>query len=455
MQNLKIGFIGFGEVNSPRDMLEQKVADARARLSAQGITVFDGGLVTDDIDRKEAAAAVARLADKPLDALILCIAGWVPSYAVIRTADVFKSVPMVLWGLCGSPNAEGRFVTTAEQAGTSALRRPMEELGFRFTYVYDTTDGRRGEEDMLPYLRQVAARKNLQSAKALTVGYRDMNLYGTMYDGVRLKRHTGIEVESLEMLELVQRSKNTNPAEEQALLTKIRRHWHFTGREASDETLLQGIRYYLALRDVIVKYGYKAITINDVDGMKKLEGFPPSMVFMLLSEELGICTVPENDVMGCATQLIVRELTGQIGAYLEFYEYMKDRVLMGVPDYVPDEIVDGDVQVMATKFGLLDSCVLNVSKLRTGKVTICRLFSDGEGYGMHIAVADAVSPRNWEEAGWEPPAPHLPSLEMVMGDRTAHFTQNIMCQHYILSYGDNQAVLEEYCRLNGLRVLRS
>ena len=104
-----------------------------------------------------------------------------------------------------------------------------------------------------------------------------------------------------------------------------------------DEILLTGIRYYLALKDVIVKYGYKGITINDVDGMKKLLGFPPSMIFMLLAQELGVCTVPENDVMGSAMQLIIKELTGQIGLYLEFYEFFKDRVLMGVPDYVPNQ----------------------------------------------------------------------------------------------------------------------
>ena len=142
---MKIGFIGFGEVNSPREMLEEKIAAAKERLMKKGLEVYDGGLVTDDIDRKEAAAAVERLRDKKFDVLIICLAGWVPSYAVIRTADHFKELPMVLWGLCGSYNEKGRLVTTAEQAGTSALRRPMQELGFQFQYVYDTTDGICGE----------------------------------------------------------------------------------------------------------------------------------------------------------------------------------------------------------------------------------------------------------------------------------------------------------------------
>lgn len=222
---------------------------------------------------------------------------------------------------------------------------------------------------------------------------------------------------------------------------------------ASDEILLTGIRYYLALKDVIVKYGYKGITINDVDGMKKLLGFPPSMIFMLLAQELGVCTVPENDVMGSAMQLIIKELTGQIGLYLEFYEFFKDRVLMGVPDYVPNQVVDGPLTVKATKFGLLDSCVLNISKIKTGTVTLCRLFNSGEGYGMHIALAEATEPRWWEEAGWDDPAPQLSSLEMVMNERTASFTDNIMSQHYIVTYGDQTKLLSDYCRSCGIDVL--
>lgn len=455
MQPFRIGFVGFGEVNTPRELLETKVAAARQRLLAKGIEVVDGGLVTDDPRREESAATIRRLSDTPLDALILCVAGWIPSYALIRTADPFKKIPMVLWGLCGCNCPQGHLVTTAEQAGTSALRRPMEELGFQFTYVYDTTDGLRGEDAMQPYLRLLRAKKELQTAKALSVGYRDMNLYGTMYDGVRLKRCTGIEVEQLEMLEMVRRAGKADEAEARALLNRLRESWHFNGREASDETLLRGIRYYLALRDIIRDYGYNAITINDVDGMKKLEGFPPAMVFMLLAQELGVCTIPENDVTGSATQLIVHALTGQIGAYMEFYEFMQDRVLMGVPDYVPDEVVDGRIEVTTTKFGLLDSCVLNVSKVKTGTVTLCRLFSDGDGYGMHIALADAVAPRKWEEAGWEPPAPQLPSLEMFMGERTAHFTANVMGQHYILCYGDHRRTLEDYCKLSGITILCS
>ena len=175
------------------------------------------------------------------------------------------------------------------------------------------------------------------------MGYRDMNLYGTMFDGASLKRVLGVEVEFFEMLEIAQRIEKLDPQEVQATVERVLRDWSFE-KPAQRSTLEKGARHYLAIRDRTRERGYGAVSLIDVDGMKKLAGFPPAMVFMLLADDPGVCTVPENDTLGAVTQLMVRHLTGQIGLYLEFYEFFEDRLLMGVPDFVPAEVVDGRVR---------------------------------------------------------------------------------------------------------------
>ena len=95
------------------------------------------------------------------------------------------------------------------------------------------------------------------------------------------------------------------------------------------------------------------MTLIDVDGMKKLEGFPPAMVFMLLADLQGVCTTPENDVLGNVMQLMVKGLTGQDAHYMEFYEFFEDGFLIGVPDYVPSSAVEGKVRVLPAAFGQL------------------------------------------------------------------------------------------------------
>ena len=127
-------------------------------------------------------------------------------------------------------------------------------------------------------------------------------------------------------------------------------------------------------------------------------------------------------------------------------------MLAGVPDYVPAEIIDGETTVMPAAFGELNEGILNVSKVKTGNLTMCRLFLDNGKYYMHMVTGEGVSPRKWEEAGWTQPAPQLPGLEIKLQDVEA-FAQNVMCQHYIISYGDNTARIKNLCAILGIEII--
>ncbi|HTO23800.1 MAG TPA: hypothetical protein VMQ10_15105, partial [Spirochaetia bacterium] len=153
------------------------------------------------------------------------------------------------------------------------------------------------------------------------------------------------------------------------------------------------------------------------------------------------------------TQVMVRALTGQIAPYLEFYEFMQDRVLMGVPDFVPREAVDGPLTVLPSRFGDFGEGILNVSRMKTGRVTLCRLTSSGDRYQLHMATGSAVTPRDWEECGWAPPAPKLAGLEVILDHPVEQFAARVMSQHYIVAYGDATAELSDLCALMGIEVL--
>ena len=128
------GFVGFGEINTPREIIERKCRDAQSRLEAEGLTLVATDPVRDDPAGRDVARALAELSRADFDLLVLCVAGWIPSHAVIAIADAFRHKPMVLWGLTGWTE-QGRFITTADQAGTTALRQPMKEMGYRFQYI--------------------------------------------------------------------------------------------------------------------------------------------------------------------------------------------------------------------------------------------------------------------------------------------------------------------------------
>jgi len=304
------------------------------------------------------------------------------------------------------------------------------------------------------YIAACRARKNLRSAKVGTMGYRDMLLYGTQYEGNSMRGQMGVEVEPYEMLEMV-RAIDTLDAESVAEgIAYVKTNWTF--KKACDDSVIEkGVKYALAIAKKIRERGWEAITLIDVDGMKKLEGFPPAMVFMLLEHYCSVLTVPENDVMGAVTQLIMKYISGQeIVPYMEYYEFFENSMLIGVPDFVPAAITDGDVTVLPAAFGLLNSSLLNVSKVKTGYITCARLAYLNGWYKMHVYTAEAKTPPAWNEFGWDDPAPQLPSLEVFPDSCTVEeFAQNVCSQHVIFAYGDHVEALRDFCDMMDIELV--
>lgn len=446
---IKIAFAGFGEVNTPIEVIERKCKVACESLKTENTQIYPCYPIRDDYEEKDINKAIDYFTDKDFDVLVLCVAGWIPSHAVMKVLDKFRHIPMVLWGLCGWYE-DGRLVTTADQAGTSALRSALANTGIKFKYIYDIVGKPSKADKVLDFCKASKAYNDLRIARIGQMGYRDMQLYGTMFDGVSLKKEIGAEIECFEMLEVVQRADKLSAEQVNEVINNRISKWDFV-KEPNANAVELAAKYYLAIKQICDERKYDAVSLKDVDGFKKLLGFPPAPVFTLLAED-GICTIPENDCLGNVTQVIINKLTGQIGAYLEFYEYFEDGVLAGVPDYVPSEVVEGKTTILPATFGELSQGLLNVSKVKTGLLTMCRLtFIDGKYY-MHAVVGEGVTPESWEECGWDKPAPQLPSLKVKLDD-TEKFTQNIMGQHYIISYGNNLDMLKEFCYICGIQVI--
>ena len=446
--SLRAGLVGFGEVNSPRELIARKCAAAQAALEAQGVEVLAAGPVSDEVTSSEEAQAIARLRTGRFDLLVACVAGWIPSQTIINVLEPFRHLPIVLWGLTGE-YVDGRLITTADQAGTSAVRDTLDALGYRFWYVYDTPDRPYAQAARVAGLARVAqAAASLRGSRVGMMGYRDMHLYATLVDGVSLRRLLGVEVESFDTLEMVQQMERLDAQAVADWVTAVQQRWQWEGEPPLD-TVERGVRLYLALQDKVRERTYSALSLVDVYGVKKLLGFTPAMTMMLLMDEAGVAAIPENDGLGAVTQLLVRGLTGQVGAYFEFYEFMADRVLVGVPDFVPAEVVEGPVRVRPCQFGSVAG-VLNISRVKPGRVTLCRLASRGDRYRLHVVTGEAFTPQPWEEAGWAPPAPQLPSLEVVLDTPVDEFAQQVLGQHYILAYGDCRQQLGDICKLLGI-----
>lgn len=445
---IKTAFLGFGEINTPVDVIIRKCAAAKAALEAEGAEIVSFYPISDDYEEKDIKKALLFLKGKEFDSIVICVAGWIPSHAVIKITEHYRHLPMVLWGLSGWYEGD-RLITTADQAGTTALRSTFEGLGYKFAFYYDIAGLPSAAVRVAGFCLAASVAAGLRHEKAGMGGYRDMQLYGTLYEGISLKKKTGVEIETFELLEVEQRYNKITDAEKRDIVENRIKKWCFLS-PAKDDSMMKAAGYYLAVRSIAKERNYSAISLKDVDGFKKLFGYPPAPVFMLLGED-GYCTVPENDSLGCVTQMMMKALTGQPAAYLEFYEFFADRVLAGVPDFVPSGVVDGEVTVMPAAFGELSEGILNVSKVKTGIVTMSRLIYADSRYKMQLILGTGVTPRKWEECGWAQPAPQLPGLEIKLRDVPA-FAEKVASQHYIITHGDNTRALRELCRILEIEV---
>ena len=111
----KIGFAGFGEVNTPVDVIVRKCKAAEEALKEEGFDLLSVYPIADDREEKQVTAASEKLMSEPLDALVVCVAGWIPTHAVVKVTEHFRHLPIVLWGLCGWYEGD-TLVTTADQA---------------------------------------------------------------------------------------------------------------------------------------------------------------------------------------------------------------------------------------------------------------------------------------------------------------------------------------------------
>lgn len=69
----------------------------------------------------------------------------------------------------------------------------------------------------------------------------------------------------------------------------------------------------------MIEEDYSAVSIDDMDGVKKLLKFTTTTTLRVLADGLDDCIIPQKYTLVFLTQLIMRYFTNQIGAYIEFY----------------------------------------------------------------------------------------------------------------------------------------
>lgn len=189
-------------------------------------------------------------------------------------------------------------------------------------------------------LRATRACKALDGSRIGRIGGLAMTFYNMETSGNALRERLGLEVDEIAMSELQIRMAQIDDQRVRAELALMTRAASVDG--VSDTQMDLTARCALALRDIAADGDYDALAVSDWPALQDDPGMHPGSAFTWLEEADGLACASEGDVLGAATQLAVRDLTGRPGALLDMTEPDLDtgRLLMwhggGGPLYMAD-----------------------------------------------------------------------------------------------------------------------
>lgn len=446
MKTARAAFISFGFFAYPLEFTRDESRRIFDETCRRGLDMEYFGPVR---EYDEANQVVVALAEKNFDFLIVHVTTWTMTPVVITVLREFAHKPILVWGM-GGRTVNGTLISPASPAGTSALLHPMRQLGINYKFIYDHPDSPPKIDEVLKFADVVATIKALRGRKIGVMGHCDMGLYALMIDGLAVKKHLGMDVEDIFSTEVSKMAEEAPRNEVDAVVAEMKQDLKFDA-EPQYEQLEKTARLTHALRRKVQERGYVGVTMKCVYGVSRYMGFTPCLTQALLAKD--ITSICESDAAGLLTQVVLKQLTGQSATFMEHYEYYPDKVLVGVCGFVPFDMArDPKVSCRCAGWGGFTG-LYETPELRSGVITIARLFSENGRLKMLLLTADAAIPEKWAELGWQEPMPKFPSFLLKMECPMDFYVDHVPAQHINVVYGDWKAQMRDFCKFTGIDVV--
>ncbi len=263
--------------------------------------INEEGLLYDDADR-------IRIAEKfkaeGVDGLFLPHANFGTEYECARLAKDLN-VPVLLWGPRDErPEPDGMRLRDS-QCGIFATGKVLRRFGIPFTYLSNCrlTDPEfeRGVRD---FQRVCNVVKTFRNMRILQIGPRPFDFWSTMCNEGELLEKFNVQLAPVPIPELTAEMKRVK-TEEAEKVTAVIDYCHANMNCQIPENLLENVAALkTAMRNLVDRYGAKAIAIQCWNALQDEIGIMPCAANALLNEE-GLPVVCETDIHGAITQLMV------------------------------------------------------------------------------------------------------------------------------------------------------
>ncbi len=444
MEKLKAGYVSFGTQYYKPENLKAISARAESQLEAAGIELARTDPVTGE--GREPERAIAELKSRDWDFLIANIVNWIEVRGVTRVLMAFRDRPVLLYSMGGFTEGD-TLICPAAGAGLAAIRYPLERWGFRFKHLFNAPDTPIDVEGIVKFGRAAQTARKLRQSRVGMIGFNDMGMFTTDFSAVKLRDKIGLEVESLDMLQLLRRMEALEAGEVKKEIQRLTRTWEYPLGKPKEEVLERVFRLYLATVQICREKNFSGFSYKCVDGVDAELGLTHAVPSALVASA-GIPYVDENDVGNLVAELMLKWLTGREPMFLEHYEHHPEWILLGEDGYIPDAFIDGNPQIKNVSTVLLGG-IAHCSKLKLGRMTLACLAEDADGYRMHIVSGEGRKPPQWVEMGV--PLPSWPSVKFYTDVPVRRILDHVQSQHFAAVPGDCVEELKDLCGLLGIK----
>lgn len=436
----RLAYVPFGYPDYPAEVLSRMVHNSLTSLEQMDVEVLPAPPVITLDDVEPARAFLHR---ETYDAIVLVLVSWVEAPLLIATLRPFRDVPVILWSHTTFMEGDNR-VTLGALPAAGVIRETLEEMAFRFCFVYGMPGEALLAQTIIPFSRAAAAVQRLASARIGLYGYASMGMYTGTIDHTRLRSQLGPEIDHVDQYMIVERfNKTADEAIGQYHSRSI--GWNVLPLVTSAD-MNRTYRMYAAIKSLAEQGQHDALTIKCQYELSRTFGMAPCMPLSMLADEMVVSC--EGDIPLIVTQLMLHYLTGTPTSYGDLHHVTERSLLLGACGFAP--LSFAATRPVINKHTALYEGILNSSPYKEGVVTLARLSSTRSGtFKMHIAGGRSVPGPLFHEVG----CPSYPFITVELDGNVGEFMQCICSQHYAIVYGDVRRELQELCHLLGVKVV--
>ena len=345
--------------------------------------------------------------------------------------------------------------STVQFPGTFRRCRP----DLRYGFVFGGLENPRAIGEIAEYARAARAVKSLKGKLLAFFPHRShgVPMYDTFPDESKMIGQTGIRVDYLYIIDLLEEMENVSRSDNEALVKELYEKYEVV--EPPRKEVEQSSRLFLGLERMLERKGVDALCIDYAAGMIPHCRALPCLAMALLIDK-GVVVASEGDIGVGVAGLLIKDITGKPIHFWEHLGFDEDKnwVIGGheggsagftmakagtKPRLRKTQYIDFDGIPGAPHFGVLPEFITHA-----GPVTLLSLFRGSVDYEMSIARGESVDtdpmPICYEHTVFKPRTP--------LNDYFRRIAEVGVCHHFALVHAEIAPELFKVAQIMGMKV---